>query len=71
MDSDEAMVLVFQGDAQDVLFLVSLLESGGITAHVVSGGRANPDTCLYVPPAEAADARACVEDFERNGKRQE
>ena len=63
------MVLVFRGDSQDVLFLVSFMESGGITTHVVSGDRANPGTCIYVPSAEAADARAFVEDFERNGRR--
>lgn len=71
MDEDDLPALVFAGEYAEVVFLVSLLEASGIeTWH--SSMRvhyAHPPWRLFVRKRAAADARAIVEDFERNGKR--
>jgi hypothetical protein len=69
--SEDHAVMVFQGELQDAAFLVSLLESGGISTRLVGGLRAGgvrSDPAIYVRASDAADARACVQDFQRDGK---
>ena len=62
-------VMVFQGELQYATFLVSLLESGGISTPMGGAFRSAP--AIYVRPSDADDAWACVEDFKRNGKRKD
>jgi hypothetical protein len=72
-DEDHA-VMVSQGELQDAAFLVSLLESGGISTRMVGGVRAGgvqTDPAIYVRASDAEDARACIQHFERNGKRKD
>jgi len=71
--ADDYGILVFDGPLEEATFLVSLLESGGITARLVTAIRPRSvlmgHALIFVLSSEADDARACVEDFKRNGKR--
>jgi len=63
--TDDVPVTVFQGELQDATFLVSLLESGGIVAKVVSGVRFGVGVArIFVLKPDEAAARDLVADFE-------
>ena len=59
---DDVPVMVFEGKLEEVAFLVSLLESGGITTNMVRAGRFTPAR-IYVMARDAADAGDLVAHF--------
>jgi hypothetical protein len=60
---DEVPMLVFEGTDEDAVFLVSLLESGGITATNRTRSARFQPACVYVRACNSADARDVVADF--------
>jgi len=63
--TDDVPVVVFQGELQDATFLVSLLESGGIVAKMVTGVRLGVGVArIFVLKPDEAAARDLVADFE-------
>jgi hypothetical protein len=71
-EDDDAWVKVFVGHLQDMAFLVSLLNSGGIETRVVNGPpygdrHRGGGMDLYVANADARDALDLIADFQANG----